>query len=148
MKNWSNGVAVGLLGGGLLLGCGAVVPQRVQVESPGGPVAAEWTPEELAQPRAGRPVFKSDTASYLRVRLAADEALHRHNKSDVVTVLLSGKVRMQLGDRTVEMLPGDVVLIPRGTPHSVTKLSQEAPEALLISSPAADPTDREELSTP
>jgi quercetin dioxygenase-like cupin family protein len=115
------------------------------LEATGGPVDVVWTPEEEAQARAVRPYAKTESASYAFVRMQAGEALHRHDKSDLTMVMLRGHARVRIGARDVELWPGDVAQIPRGTPHAVANLSPEPIVGFAVFSPPGDPKDRVEL---
>lgn len=46
--------------------------------------------------------------------------------------VLSGRARVQLGDRTIEAAAGDVLLIPAGVPHSYTTIGDEAYSFLCL----------------
>lgn len=140
------GLAAGLLAASAA-GC-AGAAQAGTVHTPDGPVVVVWTADEAAEERSVRPLAKSETASYAFVRLGRKEALHRHDLSDATIVVLSGRARVRVGDHVVEMSPGDVVFIPRGTPHSVENLTPEPLEAFAVFSPQADPKDRIYLESP
>jgi len=141
----SRSLALGVLGA-VALGC-ASANEAGTVHTPDGPVHVVWAADEVAQERSVRPVAKSDTASYAFVRLGRREALHRHDRSDATIVVLSGKARVRVGNRDMEVSAGDVVFIPRGTPHSVENLTPEPLEAFAVFSPQADPKDRIYIET-
>jgi mannose-6-phosphate isomerase-like protein (cupin superfamily) len=61
--------------------------------------------------------------------------LHRHTEEDEVFVLLAGTARFLCGDDVLAAGPGDVVLLPRGLPHSFVVGSGEALRALQITTP-------------
>jgi len=58
--------------------------------------------------------------------------LHVHQAHDEIIQVLQGKATMQIGDDLHEIKEGDLVCIPKGTPHcprgQVTLLSIYAPE--------------------
>ena len=45
-----------------------------------------------------------------------------HHPYDETFVILEGRVRVQIGDETVEGGPGDIVIGPPGVPHAFTNL--------------------------
>lgn len=102
------------------------------------PVA--WTAEDLAQPIAVRPLSATAESSRVAIRLAASEKPHTHNEHDLIALVVSGSVRMHLGDQVFEMRPGDVVEVPRGVVHWAQPLDGVA-EAYVIFTPPYDGTD-------
>ncbi len=61
--------------------------------------------------------------------------MHRHTLEDEVFYLLAGTARFFCGDDVLAAGPGDVVLLPRGLPHSFVVGSGEALRTLQITSP-------------
>ncbi len=61
--------------------------------------------------------------------------LHRHSTYDETHIICAGRFECQLGDRMLELGPGDMMFAPRGTPHSVKSLGPETGRELIISSP-------------
>ena len=145
MRPFEGVAAVWLVFGGVVASACApkAAPPRVFGER--GAVDVLWTREDQALERAVKAHAKTETASYAFVRLRDGEALHRHDKSDMSMVLLSGRARVRIGASEVELSPGDVALIPRGVPHAVKNLSPEPITGFAVFSPPADPKDRIEL---
>ncbi len=46
--------------------------------------------------------------------------LHSHIEFEQVTVLLEGRLRTSVGDEVFELVPGDLIRIPRGALHGRT----------------------------
>ena len=61
--------------------------------------------------------------------------LHRHSREDEYSLVLSGRMGVQLGDRVVEAGPGDFVLKPRGEWHTFWNAGAEECRLLEIISP-------------
>jgi mannose-6-phosphate isomerase-like protein (cupin superfamily) len=61
--------------------------------------------------------------------------LHRHTVEDEVFLLLAGRARFFCGDEVLGAGPGDVVLLPRGIPHTFVVDAGEALRTLQITSP-------------
>ena len=62
-------------------------------------------------------------------------ALHRHLTYDETHIICEGRYECQLGERGLELGPGEMMFAPRGTPHSIKVLGPEAGRELIISSP-------------
>lgn len=56
----------------------------------------------------------------------ATHELHHHPNAEEVVIVTQGRAEQIVGDATLEMGPGDVCFIPRGTPHRITATSDEA----------------------
>jgi mannose-6-phosphate isomerase-like protein (cupin superfamily) len=81
------------------------------------------------------------SATVVHLRLESGVATHLHRRHDETVTILSGRGRLRLGDETRDVGPGTVVLIPRGTPHSV-EVTEGPMEAISVFSPAFDGKDR------
>ena len=55
--------------------------------------------------------------------------LHRHHNDEEGMFVLEGRYRFQLGDRQVELCPGDFIHVPRPTPHAFEALE---PSRMLV----------------
>lgn len=49
------------------------------------------------------------------------QAVHAHASADKFYLVVSGKARFVVGDRTLEAGPGALVLAPEGVPHGVER---------------------------
>jgi quercetin dioxygenase-like cupin family protein len=61
--------------------------------------------------------------------------LHRHTTYDETHLICEGHYEFQLGEKLLELGPGDTVWVPRGTAHSIKCVGPETGRELLISSP-------------
>ena len=96
----------------------------------------QWEDWERAKDVAVRPLWKDRTSSHFLVRLAVAEKPHVHDSHDLTVFVLAGKVRVHLGaDRSVDMVPGDVIQIPHGLRHWAQILHTSASEAYVVFSP-------------
>jgi quercetin dioxygenase-like cupin family protein len=50
-----------------------------------------------------------------------DQRVHAHPDADKFYLVVSGKARFIVANRTVEARPGDLVLAPAGVPHGVER---------------------------
>jgi mannose-6-phosphate isomerase-like protein (cupin superfamily) len=85
------------------------------------PTDAEKLAEQLTlppdAPLARKVLAQTDHATIAAVAIRTAEPFHRHEKSDLLVILLRGKGEMTVGDRKLPMQSGDIVFIPKGVPH-------------------------------
>jgi hypothetical protein len=62
--------------------------------------------------------------------------LHRHNREDEYSYVISGRMGALLGDEVLEAGPGDLVFKPRGEWHTFWNAGDEPCRILEIISPA------------
>jgi mannose-6-phosphate isomerase-like protein (cupin superfamily) len=51
------------------------------------------------------------------VKLQGEFVWHRHAEADELFLVLAGSFRMRFRDRTVEVEPGELIVVPRGVEH-------------------------------
>ena len=61
--------------------------------------------------------------------------LHLHRSDDEAWYVLDGRLGFRVGDGEVEAGPGEVVLVPRGTPHSFWNGLSEPTRYLIVMPP-------------
>src|SRR5262249_2103554 len=57
---------------------------------------------------------------------------HLHNNANEIQYILAGPGTIWLGDKEVPVKPGDLVIIPKGTPHGGTKSNGRTIKAIAI----------------
>ncbi|UOY00433.1 cupin domain-containing protein [Blastococcus sp. PRF04-17] len=62
--------------------------------------------------------------------------LHSHTDAEEAFYVLSGEVAVWLDDAETTAGPGTFLLVPRGAPHGLRRLSDEAVRMLTVASPA------------
>ena len=62
--------------------------------------------------------------------------MHSHENEDEYSFVLAGRMGAMIGDEVVEAGPGDLVLKPRGIPHSFWNAGDEEVRVLELNSPA------------
>jgi mannose-6-phosphate isomerase-like protein (cupin superfamily) len=127
----------------VVVGCSSPPPQtrgRVITTLP-DPVDPLWSEAEQGRNIAVRRLRATSEVSISLIRLAGAEQPHLHKDHDLVVVLLSGSARLHLGNRTVEVGPGDVMEIPRGVVHWAENTGPGASEVYAIFSPPYDGLD-------
>lgn len=88
------------------------------------------------------PFFGDSLASSFVILIKKEVKLHKHLHHSEHVVVLNGNGTMKLGDRLIEIKKGDVVFIPKNTPHSVKVNSKEPLKVLSIQAPFFDGKDR------
>ncbi|MEW6468814.1 MAG: cupin domain-containing protein [Bacteroidota bacterium] len=68
--------------------------------------------------------------------------LHKHAEHTENVIILDGEGEMTLGDKKFMVKKGDMIFIPKGTPHSLVVTSPGAVKVLSIQSPYFDGKDR------
>ena len=66
---------------------------------------------------------------------------HLHANAHEIQYILEGTGTIWLGDKEVTVKPGDLVVIPKGTPHAGTKPQGRTIKALAIKTPPQAPDD-------
>ena len=51
------------------------------------------------------------------VKLQGEFVWHQHEKEDELFLVVKGRLRMQLRSRTLELAPGEFVIVPHGVEH-------------------------------
>jgi mannose-6-phosphate isomerase-like protein (cupin superfamily) len=68
--------------------------------------------------------------------------LHYHADHTEQVIILSGEADMMLGEQKLHIKAGDVIIIPKGTKHSVIVTSTEPLKIISVQAPYFDGTDR------
>jgi mannose-6-phosphate isomerase-like protein (cupin superfamily) len=66
---------------------------------------------------------------------------HLHDNANEMQFILEGTGTLWLGDKEVKVKPGDLVIIPKGTPHGGTKPDGRTFKAIAIKTPPQAPDD-------
>jgi len=130
----------------LWTGCASSGPAPRAVPRIVGPLGEialpTWTAEDRTKSVVVKELRRSDGMSAHAVRLLGAEPPHVHDRSDLSVFVLSGAVRMHIGDRVVPVGPGDVVDVPKGVPHWAENAAPGASLAYVVFSPPFDGKDR------
>ena len=71
---------------------------------------------------------------------------HLHSNANEMQYILDGTGTIWLGDKEVRVKPGDLIIIPKGTPHGGTKPDGRTIKAIAIKSPPQAPDDIQMLN--
>lgn len=66
------------------------------------------------QPRV---VAEMNDYQFKVVKILGDFVWHRHTDTDETFIVLEGQLRIDFRDRTIELLPGEMAVVPRGVEH-------------------------------
>jgi mannose-6-phosphate isomerase-like protein (cupin superfamily) len=66
---------------------------------------------------------------------------HLHPVANEVQYILEGTGTIWLGDKEVTVKPGDLIIIPHGTPHGGTKTTGRPLKSIAIKTPPQTPED-------
>jgi mannose-6-phosphate isomerase-like protein (cupin superfamily) len=94
--------------------------------------------EEFRIVEVGRDGRSSHHLVWIRDR----EIPHRHDRHDLLVVLLRGRGGMRLGTEERSIGTGSILYVPRGTPHAFRNGTGEPAVAYAVYTPAFDGTDR------
>ena len=73
---------------------------------------------------------------------------HLHRAHEEVIIVRSGRARARIGDQDVELCPGDVFLVPKGTIHAARAIGEEPFVGVSVFAPAFDGSDRVPVPEP
>jgi mannose-6-phosphate isomerase-like protein (cupin superfamily) len=92
-------------------------------------------------PAVNVPIGASKGASAHHLRIEDEVRSHVHRRHDETIVVMSGRGRMRLGSETVDVVAGEVIIVPRGTVHALI-VTGEPVEAISVFTPPFDGNDR------
>jgi len=94
--------------------------------------------EDFRVRQLGRDAYSSHHLVWIRDR----EQPHRHDRHDLVVVILRGWGAMRLGGEERPVGEGSILYVPRGTAHAFRNQSPDVAVAYAVYAPAYDPADR------
>jgi putative monooxygenase len=77
------------------------------------------------------------TVGLVTINRGMSNPRHKHPKSEEVLHLLRGRLRHTIGDDSVDLEPGDTIVIPSGVYHNATNTGTMAAE-MVVAYPAGD----------
>lgn len=86
-------------------------------------------------------LHESELQTVNLLRVAVGVPMHRHLHSEETVLVLSGRGTLELDGGTRDLEPGDLVVVPRNTPHGFTPTDGPA-VVLSIFAPALREGDR------
>lgn len=87
-------------------------------------------------------IGRDANSSHHVVAIREREQPHRHDRHDLIVVMLRGHGGMQLGAEERPVGVGSILYVPRGTIHAYRNASEDIAYAYAIYTPAFDGQDR------
>ena len=87
-------------------------------------------------------IARDDASSHHVVAIRDHETPHRHDRHDLLVVVLEGHGSMRLGDEVKPVGQGSILWVPRGTVHSFANHSDAPAIAYAVYLPPFDGKDR------
>ena len=87
-------------------------------------------------------VGRDAASSHHVVAIRTGETPHRHDRHDLLVVMLEGHGTWRLGDETRAVGEGSILYVPRGTVHAFRNASAAPAKAWAVYFPPFDGTDR------
>lgn len=88
---------------------------------------------------------KAQSLAEAIVKQGQQTHLHQHHNSEELYFITNGKGYMTLGEEQFDVIVGDTICIPPGTPHSIKNIGTEALHILCMCSPPYNHDDTELL---
>lgn len=88
------------------------------------------------------PLGASEHTSHHVGAIRRAEPLHRHDRHDLLVLIVRGRGTQRVGDETREVGEGSLLFVPRGVVHAFTNTGPEPAIAVLVYSPPFDGRDR------
>jgi mannose-6-phosphate isomerase-like protein (cupin superfamily) len=89
-----------------------------------------------------RTLHHDSLSSSFLIIIPKEVKAHYHADHTEQVVIVSGEADMKLGDQQLHVKAGDIILIPKGTVHSVTVTSQQPLKVISLQAPYFDGKDR------
>lgn len=88
------------------------------------------------------PLYGDSLSCSFMLQIPKVVKLHKHLYHSEHALIISGTGRFTLGEKEMDVKPGDLIFIPSNTPHRVVVTSNEPLKVLSVQSPFYDGTDR------
>jgi quercetin dioxygenase-like cupin family protein len=73
---------------------------------------------------------------------------HLHREHEEIIIVRTGRARARIGERDVDLKPGDVFLVPKNTVHAARAYGEEPFTGVSVFAPAFDGKDRVPVPAP
>ncbi len=88
--------------------------------------SVEWAARE------GHPPGAEQTVGLATFDAGKSNARHIHPNCEEVVYVLEGEVEHTLGDQSTRLRAGDLIVVPRGTPHQLLNQSDAPVRAFIV----------------
>jgi mannose-6-phosphate isomerase-like protein (cupin superfamily) len=99
-------------------------------------------PPKVYENTYNRPVYSDSLQSSFVIFIKKEVKLHKHVTHTEQVYVLQGTGEMILGEKKITVKKGDMIFIPKNTPHSLKVISVEPMKVLSIQAPNFDGKDR------
>ncbi|MBI3511028.1 MAG: cupin domain-containing protein [Bacteroidetes bacterium] len=89
-----------------------------------------------------KPLYHDSLSSSFVIIVPKEVKKHLHATHSEQVYVISGEADMTVGDKNFHIKAGDIIFIPKGTPHSAMVTSKEPLKILSVQSPYFDGKDR------
>lgn len=89
-----------------------------------------------------KPLYHDSLASSFCIIVKKEVKLHKHETHSETVYVISGEADMMVGTQAIHIKAGDILFIPKGTPHSAKVTSSEPLKILSVQAPVFDGKDR------
>lgn len=89
-----------------------------------------------------RPLYHDSLLSGFIIFIKKEVRLHKHIHHSEQVIVIEGEGKMQLGEKNITIKKGDVIVIPKNTPHALTVTSKNPMKVVSTQSPYFDGKDR------
>ena len=72
---------------------------------------SHWSPHSVAELNGQQVIL---------AKIKGNFVWHSHKEEDELFYVIKGKLNMEFRDRTKEIMPGEMIIVPRGTEHRPT----------------------------
>jgi len=81
---------------------------KININEKFGLFSEEWTPKVLAE----------SNGQLVKIAKGSGELVwHAHENEDELFLVFKGRLTLQLRDRNIELLPGEMFVVPKGVEH-------------------------------
>ena len=83
------------------------------------PINLQTASDKLQELWSPRVIGQLDDAYYVKIaKLEGDLAWHSHDNEDELFLVIEGNLKIEMKDRTVNLGPGDMYVVPKGVMHN------------------------------
>lgn len=93
-------------------------------------------------------ILRGESASVNAWQITDAMPAHLHRSHEEIIIVRTGRARARIGDRDVDLKPGDVFLVPRNTVHAARAYGEEPFTGVSVFAPGFDGKDRVPVPAP
>ncbi len=102
----------------------------------------EKTIDETFENIYSQKIYGDSLSTSFLILIKKEVKLHKHLEHSEHVYVLEGEGNMQLGNDWFKIKSGDIIFIPKNTPHKVVTTSKNSLKIISIQSPYFDGSDR------